>query len=90
MAEFFIISGEAPVASIVGIPSSLGGGCIFSSSASRDALTAGQPLRLVSARKGRVSRAKKWRDWEVRKNADLPVAREVAPGQFLLDDEEEE
>jgi len=49
----------------------------------REEIDAKRELNLVNARAGKISTAKKWADWE-HTHEPLPVAKEINPGQFLI------
>jgi hypothetical protein len=49
----------------------------------REEIDANRELNLVNARPGKISTAKKWADWE-RTHEPLPSAKEINPGQFLI------
>jgi hypothetical protein len=48
-----------------------------------ESIDASREYNLVNAHWGKVSRAKKWDKWE-RRHGELPYAKEVSPGEFLI------
>lgn len=81
----FIIADSQPVARL--IHAAPADACRFGFEKSREALDANVEFNLVNARKGKVSNAAKWQDWEVKNGVELPLAAKLnldRDDQFII------
>lgn len=82
MASSLIISDGKPVARVSGTAPA--GACLYGWERCKDALNANREWNLANARKGKVSNAAKWQNWEARHDVLLPVADEMNEREFFL------
>lgn len=82
MTSSFIISDGTPVARISGTATA--GVCWYSWQRCREALNTNRDWNLVSARKGTVSNAARWQNWELRNDVLLPLAEEINEREFFV------
>ena len=82
MATTFIISDGTPVARVSGTATA--GACRYGWERCKEALNANLEWNLVNARKGKISSAEKWQDWEERHGVLLPVAEEMNEREYLI------
>jgi hypothetical protein len=80
----FIVSDGRPVALVTTTPATPGP-CQYGFHRSREALNANREWNLINARKGTISRAQKWQDWELENGVILPGAIELNPGEFFVE-----
>jgi hypothetical protein len=76
----YIIANNYPVAFV---RTETKGSVRYGFKAVREEIDANRELNLVNAKSGKISEAKKWAFWE-RTHPDLPFAKEINPGHFLI------
>lgn len=82
MISSFIINDGTPVARIS--ETATAGVCRYSRQRCKEALNTNRDWNLVNARKGTVSNAARWQNWELRNNVLLPFAEEINEREFFV------